>query len=607
MRKSIVSKLFIMITGLSFLIIGSIFAVQHFFFEHFYINQKTNDIYRALQVYQERGLLEAESAQQAFQNEVQFYQENDAWIAVLDENGYLKYTEDYFIEVQVNQSEIVEILGQDTITLPLYTILDIERTVSANLIFPYFLESPGKDIAIEGIVMDGVLFPQRVASDVSSLRDESRLENEQLIHKEYEMLPHFNSPTEYFEENTSVLMTGTLTDIQISQEHFSRYTNSILLNQIKAFQADLLYGDVEHWLNDPISYVINNIEHSILIEKIELGNEPAYVVSLASLQPVGEATNVMQTYFGYIAIGAVVLAIIASLYLSRKIASPLIRMEKMTQQMAKLKFSESIPIESNDEIGNLGKNINNLSTMLESHIFKLEQEIEKEKKLETTRKEFISGISHELKTPLSVLESCLYILKDKPNSEKKDYYFKAMEDEVKNMNFLVKDMLELAKYDANAYNLEMRPFRLDEVIEHVYSKQEKELSNKKLHVFKSLHEVTVMGNKNRISQVVLNFLTNAVRYTPERNEIILLIKENGNQVEVLIENKGVHIPEEQLDKIWDRFYRGDQSRDRSTGGMGLGLAISKKILEWHQAPYGVRNTEEGVLFWFKLNIAEKEV
>lgn len=109
---------------------------------------------------------------------------------------------------------------------------------------------------------------------------------------------------------------------------------------------------------------------------------------------------------------------------------------------------------------------------------------------------------------------------------------------------------------------------------------------------------TVVANLHRIEQVLTNFITNAVRYTPECENIIISTIEENERVKICIENKGTHIESEHVEKIWDRFYRGDTSRQRSKkGGTGLGLAISKNILELHDAEYGVSNTEDGVLFF----------
>lgn len=110
----------------------------------------------------------------------------------------------------------------------------------------------------------------------------------------------------------------------------------------------------------------------------------------------------------------------------------------------------------------------------------------------------------------------------------------------------------------------------------------------------------MIANQGRIEQVIVNFITNAIRYTPNKEDIIISTIDDKDRIKVCIENKGTHIEEEQLDKIWDRFYRVDAARQRSQGGTGLGLAISKNILELHDAEYGVKNTGDGVLFYFYL-------
>lgn len=121
-----------------------------------------------------------------------------------------------------------------------------------------------------------------------------------------------------------------------------------------------------------------------------------------------------------------------------------------------------------------------------------------------------------------------------------------------------------------------------------------------------LQPFEVVANQRRIEQVIVNFLTNAIRYTPERQAIIVSTLDKEDTVQVCIENKGAHIPDEQLEKIWDRFYRGEPSRQRASGGTGLGLAISKKILDLHGVPYGVTNTAEGVMFYFHLHKKGRE-
>ena len=199
------------------------------------------------------------------------------------------------------------------------------------------------------------------------------------------------------------------------------------------------------------------------------------------------------------------------------------------------------------------------------------------------------------------MKSCISILKDGVASHKKEYYFEAMEKEVDKMDMLIVDMLELAKFESGTYKMKMDTFHIDQAIEHICDQLSMEINNKQLNVHKKLSRVKVLANQHRIEQVITNFITNAIRHTPEKETIMIFTAEENERVKVCVKNKGSHIPEEQLDKIWERFYRGDTFRQRSKDGTGLGLAISKNILDLHDVRYGVYNTEDGVLFYFYLN------
>lgn len=602
MKKSIVFKLFWLTTALCTFVITSIFVGQTVFFKKFYVHQKVESVKSALQT-ASRDDWNGIGARDAFRNEQQFFQTYNTWIAQLDAAGNLKYTDDFLAEVHLENPADYPALSNQSITIPLYTVINVEELSADNPLRPNFLVNPGERIAIEGILIDHRLYPQRIGRNISNLREENRLENGQLVRKEYEIVPKFKNATEYRQQYPSVTVYGTVSNIRMPMgADQQRYSNHLFLEQVKAFQAALLYGEMSDKTDTIRDYEENNIPYKIFVKRLTnpKGNTE-YLFAMTSLQPVSEAAGVMRHYYGYIALGSFLLILLASFYYARGIARPMLRMNEATQRMANLDFSVRLPIATNDEIGTLSSSINELSGLLHDHIVRLEQDIEQEKKLEQTRKEFISGVSHELKTPLSVIESCLYILKDKPESEKRAYYFDAMEDEVKKMNLLITDMLELAKYESGTYKMEMAPFRIDAVLERVCAKLAPDIARKRLKLNTTYVPVEVEANSLRIEQVVVNFLTNAIRYTPEGENIFVRTVEERDTVKVSIENKGPHIPDEQMEKIWDRFYRVEHSRHRSTGGTGLGLAISKQILELHEARYGASNTEDGVLFYFELS------
>ena len=275
---------------------------------------------------------------------------------------------------------------------------------------------------MEGLIMNGQPVIQRMGMTESNLRDESQLENRQMVRKEGEVLNRYANAFQYREKYPTFLVKGTIMKIQLPEgAGVSRYTNHLLLDRIKAFQADLLYGDWKDSKNPNqiVDYKENDVNYIIFVNRIQdRDGNPAYLFAMASLQPVNEAAGMIKEYYVYIIIATLLLVVLASFYYSRQITRPLLRINRTTRQMADLDFSEKIPITTKDEIGDLSRNINELSERLHSHILRLEQDIEKEKQLENTRKEFISGVSHELKTPLSVIQSCLAIMKDGVASHK---------------------------------------------------------------------------------------------------------------------------------------------------------------------------------------------
>ncbi|CAG7627848.1 Adaptive-response sensory-kinase SasA [Paenibacillus solanacearum] len=603
MRKSIVTKLFLLSMGLCLFVVASIFAGQTLFFKQFYVHKKVDNVQTALRIASQEDGVHTGNARSAFRNEQQFYEKYNTWIAALDSEGNLKYSDDFEAEVRLENAADAPVLSGKSIAIPLYMVMNVEDLSDGNRLRLDTFVKPGERIAIEGILIGSQLYPQRIGRNASNLREENRLENGQLVRKEYEVVPRFKSPTEYHKRYPSVLVYGTLTQVRTPEgASESRYMNHLFLERVKAFQADLLYGDLSGKTYTVSDYEENNVPYKIFVKQLmgPAGNAE-YLFAMTSLQPVNEAAGVMRHYYGYIVLGTLLLVLLASFYYSRRIARPLLRMNDATQRMASLDFSVRIPVVTEDEIGSLSRNINRLSSLLHDHIVRLEQDIEQEKRLEQTRKEFIAGVSHELKTPLSVIESCLYIIKDKPESQKREYYFAAMEDEVKKMNLLIADMLELAKYESGTYKMEMDSFRIDAVLERVCTKLAPDITGNRLRLHTHFVPVEVFANPLRIEQVIVNFLTNAIRYTPEGENIFVEAVEERETVKVCIENKGAHIPDDQMEKIWDRFYRGDRSRHRSTGGIGLGLAICKQILELHGVPYGAVNTGDGVRFFFELN------
>ncbi|MGG0727337.1 ATP-binding protein [Bacillus paramycoides] len=608
MRKGIVLKLFTLTTALCMLILATIFIGQTIFFKQYYANRKVENIKVNLDSFEKNYLNDAGSAEGIQKLEQDFLRENNTWITTLDQYGNLKHADDFYFEIALEKREEKQI-GQKTIKIPLYYLMNIDEMESGTL-----SSFVGQPVSFYGLKRGDSFITHYLQLAKMNLSWTNKPLSKKLGEKELrvsEEKPKVAGSLSDEEKKWAVLnsgfnMHGTITKVQLPDVKGPVnpiYKNNLFLDNIKEFQTDLLLKESNkiQYATQTMDYEKNDIKYKLLIKPIkDKDGSVTYIYAMASLQPVDEAVQMVQDYYIYIIAFVVVLIFLASFYYSKQIAKPLLVINDTTKKIAHLDFTEKIPITSKDEIGDLSQNINTLSNKLHSHIGQLEQDIEKERKLENTRKEFISGVSHELKTPLSIMKSCISILKDGVAEHKKEYYFQAMEREVDKMDTLILDMLELAKFESGTYKMKKDSFYIDTVIEDICEQLSVEIEKKELHVHKNICSVEVIANQSRIEQVIVNFITNAIRYTPNKEDIIISTIDEKDRIKVCIENKGARIEEEQLDKIWDRFYRVDAARQRSQGGTGLGLAISKNILELHDAEYGAKNTEDGVLFYFYL-------
>lgn len=340
----------------------------------------------------------------------------------------------------------------------------------------------------------------------------------------------------------------------------------------------------------------------------EKKDETIYVFS--SLQPVNEAVQVIKEFYLYFYIGAIVTILLLSFIYSNMIAKPLIKITKTASKMANLDFTEKCQVKSEDEIGALATSLNLLSenldgalTSLKDANTKLEKDIEKEKKLTEMRKDFVAAVSHELKTPITLIEGYTQALNDDIlEGEEKQYFIDVIMDESKKMNNLVSDMLNLSQLESGNFKLVKEEFFLHELIQPFTKKFSSMLNEKNITLKLNLiQNIKVNADWNRIEQVLTNYMTNAIRHINSGGYITLRMIEKEDTITVSVENTGSEIEATEIVKIWDNFYKVDKSRTRKLGGTGLGLSIVKNIMLLHGGSCGVENTENGVEFYFVLN------
>lgn len=356
--------------------------------------------------------------------------------------------------------------------------------------------------------------------------------------------------------------------------------------------------------------VVFNVESSysdtkeLVCVKLE-GSE--LVVATTSMLPISEGISVIEEFYKYFYVIAIFIILILSYVYSNMITNPLRKVYNKAKKMSTLDFTEKCDVETDDEIGNLARTLNFLSYNLNSALtslqmtnVQLQKEIEKERQLEQIRKEFVAAASHELKTPITIIQGYAEGIKDDIFTEEdKIQSLNIIIDETNKMSNLVKDMLELSALESKVIELNFEEIDLSEVIASNLKTLSKEISSKNITVSESYCEnPKIFADKFRMDQVVVNFITNAIRYTKEDGYIYITIKNEGEFLKISFENTADNLSEEQLVNVWHKFYKVDKSRTRKLGGNGLGLSIVKNILSMHGFEYGVTNTERGVEFFF---------
>ncbi|MZF44198.1 HAMP domain-containing protein, partial [Bacillus anthracis] len=554
-NRSIVFKLFLLTSTLFTIIFLLFFLGQSLFLEKFYINKKVKTVQTAFEKFVANYEKSEKNPEEVRKLKQEFHDKTNADMQFLNTNGIIKSDNNYYIEVFNPKNH-------ETYSIPLNNLLTPEEYKK--------FENLGlkKDdvINVVGLLQNNTITPIKLTTNYNRWQNEYTNSDFSSISGN----PSKNRLTNRYKTVTQIEFTGTISKLQLPSKAEVRLANDIETLQAVQYFAELIRNGTANsqQLNTYIIDSGENIKNSIFVKPIiKNGEITEYAFAIASLQPVNEAMLVLKDYYVYALIIVFLVIILLSFYYSKIIVKPLIKINRVTKKMANFDFSEKLPVTADDEIGGLSGSINTLSVNLKDRIdrlnvanTKLQQDIERERQLEKTRKEFISGVSHELKTPLSVIRSFAEGIKDGVSKDT-TYYTDVILEETENMNRLIVEMLELAKLESGTYKLDMTTFSIGELIQQVYTKLLFSMEEKHLQVNIDVNSsIFVKANRSRIEQVVVNLLSNAIRYTPEGEKIQVSVITMEDTVKIEIENTGNPIPEESLEKIWDRFYRLDASR-----------------------------------------------
>lgn len=360
-------------------------------------------------------------------------------------------------------------------------------------------------------------------------------------------------------------------------------------------------------------YQESNTNKFIML-KSNLDNGYTLYIKIATA-PIKENIKISNETLALIGILMVMISATLSSFVSRKFTEPILELNGITKKMANLDFSKRYRItDTDDEINTLGKNINQMSDKLESTIGQLrknntalERDIEEKSKIDEMRKQFISDVSHELKTPIALIQGYSEGLIENVNDdeESRKFYAEVIRDEAYKMDTMVKKLLELMKYEYRERQLDNREFDLREMIKEELRRQTVILKEKSIKIdFDDKEAIKVFADQECIEQVINNYLTNAIKHCEEKQgekKIIIRTEKVSEKIRVFVYNTGDKISKDCIEKIWTRFYKIDTSRSREDGGTGIGLALVKAIMNNYGNEYGVKNFENGVEFYFDIN------
>ncbi len=348
-----------------------------------------------------------------------------------------------------------------------------------------------------------------------------------------------------------------------------------------------------------------SIRYFLTAGSINLQGVDSFAISISSMVPINESARTIKNFFVYVFIGGFIVVVILAFLISHTVTKPIKRLTRSSKELAQLNFDTQIDRTQKDEIGELAESLSTLSLNLKAALKELneknrllEEDVLKSQKLENQRKDFIRDISHELKTPITLIQGYTEGLIDGINEENKEEYLSIILDESRNMEKLVKDMIELSYTESEAFNLNKSDVNLSTTLMNCATPFLDYHNDKLSFDFNIEKQYMIQADLSKLSTAIRNIIKNAITYTDlqEGAEVNISLFEKNEELIMKISNSPAHIDEEELENIWLQFYKKDKSRQRKDGSSGLGLSIIRNILEKHQLAYSLINETNGVAF-----------
>ncbi len=408
--------------------------------------------------------------------------------------------------------------------------------------------------------------------------------------------------------NITVCIMDANSQMKYESVNGGRELEAQLIGYIFGFYSD---GEMKI-LDEGADYVIQRVSagEDEYLEMYGRLNSGISFIMRTPIESIRESAKIANRFFAYVGIVGVFAGGIIVWFVSRKITQPILELNSISEQMVHLDFEAKYRGHVHNEIGLLGENINKLSASLEQSISELktannelQKDIEKKERIDEMRKEFLANVSHELKTPIALIQGYAEGLSEGVNddSESRAFYCEVIMDEASKMNNMVKKLLTLNQLEFGNDLVSMERFDVTSLVKNYI--QSAAILTKQSGITVEMEDypaIYVWADEYKTEEVFMNYFSNALNHCGGEKKIVVSLRETDNLVRVSVFNTGERIPEEAIPHLWEKFYKVDKARTREYGGSGVGLSIVKAIMESMNRKFGVENCGNGVLFWFEL-------
>lgn len=461
------------------------------------------------------------------------------------------------------------------------------KTIKTKLILIFMMLMVS--LVISGILLNSVFLESYYVYKNKSIfvSVNEKISNEYINNKENsdEYINLVNSidgiSTTIVDQNFNIEFTSVNQKSNVNEKRVSKEIKQLILDNEKKLSKKYIY-DIEDK---------NNAQNTKLVFISKMSNGK-FIILRKPVKGIHESVSIANEFYIFAGLIVIFIGGIFIFIFSKRITKPIIEMSNVAENISNLEFDKIVHIESQDEIGRLGKSINKISEKLSASINGLKQDVER-------RKQLVSNMSHELKTPIGIIkgyaEGLKYGVVD--DKEKMAKYCSVIVEECDRMDNLVRELLNHSKMESGMVELNITSFDSCEFIYKIAERFKPTFIEKGITFdFKCVNNYIITADHDMLEKAINNFITNAIDYVEGRNFIQLTAEKKEKGIKISVFNTGNHIPAEDLEKIWDIYYKVDKARSRKYGGHGIGLSIVRLIVQLHGGITKAENIDEGVIF-----------